>query len=67
MCDDTDNELDEGEKLAFDLAVHLTNMGAAKAAIPVELEGQQYLVTVERADNIAQTSVERYGSMGQKL
>jgi len=67
MCDDTNNELDDGEKLAYDLAVHLTNMGAAKATIPVEFEGQPYLITVERVTNLAQTSVQQFNSMGQQL
>jgi len=47
--------------------VHLTNMGAAKATIPVEFEGQPYLITVERVTNLAQTSVQQFNSMGQQL
>lgn len=50
MSDDQElaNELGDGEKAAWLLARHLLRMGAAKAGIPVEIDGDKFTVTINQ-------------------
>ena len=47
MCEELDEELENGITGATLCAQHLHQMGAAKASIPVEVEGIKYVVTIE--------------------
>ncbi len=48
MCDKLDNELADGTVYAERLAEHLVKMGAASASIPVEIDGEKFIVIVKR-------------------
>lgn len=47
MCEELNEELSEGKKLAVKLVEHLCSMGAGKAMMPVFMDGIEYLVTIE--------------------
>ncbi len=47
MCADFNTELDQGKRLALALAIHLRQMSAGKAIIPVFIEDEKYEITVE--------------------
>ena len=46
MCEELENELNEGKRIATELAAHLLAMGASKATIPVFVADEQYEITV---------------------
>jgi hypothetical protein len=49
MCKELTDELDNGKRLAIELAQHLLGMGAGKASIPVQIDADTFLVTVEQS------------------
>jgi hypothetical protein len=60
MCEELEDELNEGGRLAMQLAEHLQAMGAAKAEIPVTIDSNEFRVTVEqRAAALAAVPTER--------
>lgn len=48
MCKRLEDEMRMGENSALDLARHLRGMGAEKCSLPVTLDDERFLVTVER-------------------
>lgn len=48
MCEELEEELEDGEKAARALVEHLESMGAHKASIPIETDEGCYIVEIRR-------------------
>lgn len=48
MCEELEEELKQGDRIAKELCEHLERMGAGKGAIPVTLDSGCYIVEVRR-------------------
>ena len=48
MCEELEQELAEGERLAKELAEHLERMGAANCKHPVTLDSGCYIVEIRK-------------------
>lgn len=48
MCEELEEELEEGKKAAILLAEHLASMGAGKCTIPVEIDSGCFIVEIRK-------------------
>lgn len=59
-----ENEVDEDQQLAKDLAEHLSLVGASHARFKAEIDGEEYVVTVERRPKEAELGCSFTTSLG---
>jgi hypothetical protein len=52
MCEELNDQLAEGDRLAWQLVEHLRMMGAARAEMPVSMDGKEYHVIVEQVPTL---------------
>ena len=48
MCEELEEELEEGEKAARLLAEHLESMGAGKCSIPISTDNGCYIIEIRK-------------------